>query len=64
MPRHKEITMDATGLVVQPGQGAVWNMSPGRSAALKLQDAETAESVMAFVETAPAGTETTSPPLR
>ena len=51
--------MDAKGLVVQPGEGAVWNMSPGRSAALKLQNAETAESVMAFEETAPAGTDTT-----
>jgi len=51
--------MDAKGLVVQPGEGAVWNMSPGRSAALKLQNAETAERVMAFEETAPAGTDTT-----
>ena len=51
--------MDAKGLVVQSGEGAVWNMSPGRSAALKLQNAETAESVMAFEETAPAGTDTT-----
>jgi mannose-6-phosphate isomerase-like protein (cupin superfamily) len=50
---------DAKGVVVQPGEGAVWNMSPGRSAALKLQNAETAESVMAFEETAPAGTDTT-----
>ena len=50
--------MDAKGLVVQPGEGAVWNMSPGRSAALKLLNAETAESVMAFEETAPAGTDT------
>jgi mannose-6-phosphate isomerase-like protein (cupin superfamily) len=51
--------MDAKGLVVQPGEGAVWNMSPGRSAALKLQNAEPAESVMAFEEIAPAGTDTT-----
>ena len=51
--------MDAKGLVVQPDEGAVWQMSPGRSAALKLQNAETAESVMAFEETAPAGTDTT-----
>ena len=51
--------MDAKGVVVQPGHGPVWNMSPGRSAALKLQNAETAESVMAFEETAPAGTDTT-----
>jgi quercetin dioxygenase-like cupin family protein len=53
------MAMDAKGLVVQPGEGAVWNMAPGRSAALKLQNAETAESVMAFEETAPAGTDTT-----
>ena len=51
--------MDAKGLVVKPGEGAVWNMSPGRSAELKLQNAETAESVMAFEETAPPGTDTT-----
>ena len=51
--------MDAKGLVLQPGEGAVWNMAPGRSAALKLQNAETADSVMAFEETAPAGTDTT-----
>jgi len=51
--------MDAKGLVLQPGEGAVWNVAPGRSAALKLQNAETAESVMAFEETAPAGTDTT-----
>jgi quercetin dioxygenase-like cupin family protein len=51
--------MGAKGLVVQPDEGAVRNMSPGRSAALKLQNAQTAESVMAFEETAPAGTDTT-----
>jgi quercetin dioxygenase-like cupin family protein len=51
--------MDARGIVVQPGEGPVWNMSPGRSAALKLLNAETAQSVMAFEETAPAGTDTT-----
>jgi quercetin dioxygenase-like cupin family protein len=51
--------MDAKGLVLQPGQGTVWRMSRGRSAALKLQNAETAESVMALEETAPPGTDTT-----
>jgi len=51
--------MDSKGLVVLSSEGTVWNMSPGRSAALKLQNAETAESVMAFEETAPAGTDTT-----
>jgi hypothetical protein len=40
--------MDAKGLVVLPGQGAVWNMNPGRSAALKLLGGETADSVMMF----------------
>jgi mannose-6-phosphate isomerase-like protein (cupin superfamily) len=53
------MAMDAKGLVVQPDEGAVWQMSPGRSAALKLQNAETAASVMAFEEAAPAGTDTT-----
>src|SRR5258708_13945330 len=50
--------MDASGFVVQPGQGPVWNMAPGRSAALKLLGGETAESVMMFEEGAPAGTVT------
>jgi uncharacterized RmlC-like cupin family protein len=57
--RRKETMMDAKGVVVQPGHGPVWNISPGRSAALKLQNAETAASVMAFEETAPSGTDTT-----
>jgi quercetin dioxygenase-like cupin family protein len=51
--------MDAKGLVVKPGEGAVWNMSRGRSAELKLQNAASAESVMAFEETASPGTDTT-----
>jgi quercetin dioxygenase-like cupin family protein len=51
--------MDAKGLVVPPGQGSVWNMEPGRSAALKLLGGETAESVMMFEEDAPFGTVTT-----
>ncbi|SRR6266851_1581141 len=51
--------MDAKGLVIPPGQGPEWNTSPGRSHTLKLLSGETAESVMAFEETAPAGTETT-----
>src|SRR5499427_708847 len=50
--------MDAKGLVVLPGQGPVWNMAPGRSATLKLQSSQTAESVMMFEEAAPAGTVT------
>jgi quercetin dioxygenase-like cupin family protein len=52
------MTMEAKGFVVPPGQGPIWEMAPGRSAALKLQNGETAESVMMFEETAPAGTVT------
>ena len=50
--------MDAKGLIVLPGRGSVWEMSPGRSATLKLQSAETGERVMMFEEAAPAGTAT------
>jgi quercetin dioxygenase-like cupin family protein len=50
--------MGGQGFVVPPGEGPVWDMSPGRSAALKLVGAETGESIMMFEETAPAGTET------
>ena len=50
--------MEAKGFVVPPGGGAVWDMEPGRSAALKLVGAQTAESVMLFEETAPPGTAT------
>jgi quercetin dioxygenase-like cupin family protein len=50
--------MDVKGLVVPPGQGPVWNMAPGRSAALKLLGRETADSVMMFEEVAPRGTVT------
>jgi quercetin dioxygenase-like cupin family protein len=50
--------MNAKGIVLAPGQGPVWDMSPGRSATLKLQNNETDESVMMFEETAPVGTET------
>jgi mannose-6-phosphate isomerase-like protein (cupin superfamily) len=48
--------MEAKGFVVPPGGGAVWDMEPGRSAALKLLGGQTAESVMLFEETAPPGT--------
>jgi len=34
--------MDAKGFVVLPGQGPVWDMAPGRSAAFKMQRGETA----------------------
>jgi quercetin dioxygenase-like cupin family protein len=50
--------MDANDFVTLPGQEPIWNMAPGRSAALKLQNEQTGESVMAFEEVAPAGTET------
>jgi mannose-6-phosphate isomerase-like protein (cupin superfamily) len=51
------MTMDAKGFVVLPGQAPVLAMSTqGRSAALMLQSEATAESVMMFEETVPAGT--------
>jgi quercetin dioxygenase-like cupin family protein len=50
--------MDAKGFIVPSGQGPVRDMSPGRSATLKLQSAETGERVMSFEEAAPAGTAT------
>ena len=50
--------MERKGLVIQPGQGPVWDRSEGRSVALKLLSGETAESVMMFEETAPPGTAT------
>lgn len=51
--------MDAQGIVVLPGQGTVWNMSPDRSAVLKLLGGATGDSVMVFEETVPAGTKST-----
>jgi quercetin dioxygenase-like cupin family protein len=50
--------MDSKGFVVLPDGGAVWNMAPGRSAALKMQSRDTGERVMMFEETAPVGTVT------
>ena len=46
------------GFVVGPGKGKVWNMAPGRSAALKMLNGQTADSLMLFEEVAPANTET------
>src|SRR5690348_2046001 len=46
------------GFVVGPGKGKVWNMAPGRSAALKMLSGQTADSLMLFEEVAPANTET------
>jgi quercetin dioxygenase-like cupin family protein len=54
-----EQTMETKGFVVPPGQGLVWYMAPGRSAALKLLGGETSESIMMFEEGAPVGTVTT-----
>src|SRR2546427_7984664 len=51
--------MEAQGIVVLPGEGSVWNMSPGRSAALKLLGGATGGSVMLFEEPIPAGTKST-----
>lgn len=50
--------MDANGLVLMPGAGAVVKMAPGRSSTLKLKNGETDESVMMFEEVAPGGTVT------
>src|SRR5947208_15373917 len=52
------MTMDAKGFVVLPGQGPVWDMAPGRSAAFKMQRGETGENVMMVEEATPAGTVT------
>ena len=48
--------MGAQGVVVPPGQGPVWNVSPGRSIVLKLLGEATGGSIMLFEETVPAGT--------
>ena len=50
------------GVTTLPGQEPVWNIAPGRAAALKLQSGQTGESVMAFEEVAPAGTDIDAPP--
>jgi mannose-6-phosphate isomerase-like protein (cupin superfamily) len=55
---QEKMAMDAKDFVTLPGQEQVWNMAPGRTAALKLLNGQTGESVMAFEEVAPAGTET------
>jgi quercetin dioxygenase-like cupin family protein len=41
-----------------PGEEPVWNMAPGRTAALKLQNGQTGQTVMAFEEVTPPGTAT------
>jgi len=50
--------MKSDECVTVPGNEPVWNMAPGRTAALKLVNEQTGRSVMAFEETTPAGTET------
>ena len=40
-----------------PGSEPVWNMGPERTAALKLQNSQTGQCVMAFEEVTPAGVE-------
>ena len=49
--------MSANNFVIPPGQGAVWNMAPGRSATLKITS-DIAQSVMMFEEVAPTDTVT------
>ena len=49
--------MSAKDFVIPPGQGAVWNMAPGRSATLKITS-DIAQSVMMFEEVAPTDTVT------
>ena len=51
-------SMDTKGFVVPPEKGIMWEMAPGRSAALKMLTRETAGSVMIFEEIAPAETDT------
>jgi len=51
--------MGAQGVVVLPGQGSAWNVSPGRSLVLKLLGGATGGSIMLFEETVPAGTKST-----
>ena len=48
--------MGARGVVVLPGQGPIWNISPGRSIVLKLLGGVTGGSVMLFEEIVPVGT--------
>jgi hypothetical protein len=51
--------METKSLVTLSGQEPVWHMAPGRTATLTLLNEETGQSVMAFEEVAPAGTQTT-----
>src|SRR5690242_20993936 len=51
--------MAAQGIVVQPGEGLRSSNTPGREFALKLQCADTGDSMMVFEETVPPGTKST-----
>jgi len=46
--RLEDRTMETKGFVAPPGRGRVWEMTAGRSSALKLLGGETGESVMMF----------------
>jgi uncharacterized RmlC-like cupin family protein len=48
--------METKNFVTLPGQEPIWNVAPGRTAALKLQNEQTGESVMASEEVRPSGT--------
>jgi quercetin dioxygenase-like cupin family protein len=50
--------MKTKRFVTLPGQELVWKMGPGRTAALKLQNEQTEQRVMAFEELTPPGTAT------
>jgi uncharacterized RmlC-like cupin family protein len=50
--------MKTKSYVTLPGQESVWNMAPGRTAALKLLNEQTGQCVMAFEEVTPVGAET------
>ena len=50
--------MNNQTFITVAGQEPVLNMAPGRTAALKLLNQQTKDSVMAFEEVAPPGTET------
>ena len=51
--------MGTHGVVIQPGEGPVWDISPGRSIVLKLLGGTTSGSIMMFEESVPAGTKST-----
>jgi quercetin dioxygenase-like cupin family protein len=55
---REEKAMNDQNFITVAGQEPVLNMAPGRTAALRLLNQQTKESVMAFEEFAPAGTET------